>query len=115
MPKHCLEKRFSLLLAICLLVTSFTATAQLNPPIGSSPWGFANPKPTGYSWLDMSFVDNQTGLAVGTNGGLGRTTDSGRTWLAIPFKYTVILSAFFPYALVPCRYFIRLAQPHAKN
>ena len=87
MRKHFLKKRLSLLLTLALFFFSIISNAQLNPPIGTSPWKFANPSPIGYSWTDMSFIDNSIGLAVGTNGGIARTTDSGRNWVGIPFKF----------------------------
>ena len=87
MLKHCLEKWLRLFLASLILLPSFTSQAQTNPPMGSSPWRYANPTPMGYSLTDMSFIDNKTGLAVGVNGGIARTTDSGRNWQAIAYKY----------------------------
>jgi gliding motility-associated-like protein len=64
-----------------------TSWSQLNPAMGSSPWKFANPAPSGHSLLDMSFVDNNVGLAVGANGGILRSTDGGRNWVSIPYKF----------------------------
>ena len=87
MRKHFLKKRLSLLLTLALFFLTTISNAQLNPPIGGSPWKFANPSPIGYSLFDMSFIDNSNGLAVGSNGGITRTTDSGRNWVGIPFKY----------------------------
>src|SRR5688572_7056234 len=88
MSKHCLEKWLRLFFALFFLVPSLASKAQTNPPMGSSPWKFANPTPIGYSFTDMSFIDNRTGLAVGSNGGIMRSTDSGRSWVAIAYKYT---------------------------
>jgi gliding motility-associated-like protein len=72
---------------VVLLLGSIRLVAQLNPPMGSSPWKFANPNPLGYSLLDMSFIDDNNGLAVGASGGIIKTTDGGRNWVGIPFKY----------------------------
>ncbi len=87
MSKHCLEKWLRLFLAFLISLPSLTSRAQTNPPMGSSPWKYANPAPIGYSFTDMSFVDNRNGLAVGTTGGIMKTTDSGRNWQAIAYKY----------------------------
>ena len=38
--------------------------------MGNSPWKYAIPFPIGYSLSDMSFIDNNTGLAVGSNGAI---------------------------------------------
>ncbi len=73
---------------VCLLATIVQVNGQVNnPSMGNSPFKFANPTPMGYSWLDMSFIDNNVGLTVGANGGIGRSTDGGRNWVAIPYKY----------------------------
>ena len=86
MPKHCL-KRFSYLLAVVLFSLLQTTTrAQLNPPLGSSPWKYTNPIPTGFTITDMSFVDNNVGLGIGISGGLIKSTDGGRNWTYIPLK-----------------------------
>lgn len=76
-----------LLILLGFLFTGLNSFAQLNPPMGSSPWSWNNPQPHGHSLLDMSFIDNNTGLAVGTNGGIVRTTDGGANWTALPFKF----------------------------
>ncbi len=87
MQNCCSAKKMNGLLVLLALLGCLTAGAQLNPPMGSSPWGFANPKPTGYSFSDMSFIDDNNGLAVGANGGILKTTDGGRNWVGIPYKY----------------------------
>jgi gliding motility-associated-like protein len=86
MIRLCFYRRTLVALTILVLAT-LQLSAQLNPPMGSSPWGFANPKPIGYSLLDMSFINDNNGLAVGTNGGIIKTTDGGRNWVGIPYKY----------------------------
>jgi gliding motility-associated-like protein len=86
MTRPCLLRK-SIVSITILLLSAVQVSAQLNPPMGSSPWSFANPKPVGYSLSDMSFIDDNTGLAVGANGGILRTTDGGRNWVGIPFKY----------------------------
>jgi photosystem II stability/assembly factor-like uncharacterized protein len=88
MVRHCLEKKLNVVAILILFITTMNANAQVvNPAMGTSPWKFANPTPIGYSLSDMSFIDDNLGLAVGANGGIARTTDGGRNWVAIPFKY----------------------------
>src|SRR5690349_17505327 len=87
MAKLCLRRKISLCAVIFLLINCFSSHAQLNPAMGSSPWKFANPSQYGFAMTDMSFVDNNNGLAVGNNGGLAKTTDGGNTWQYMPFKY----------------------------
>src|SRR5688572_27729888 len=86
MTRLCLLRKTFVAMAV-LLFGSLQLIAQLNPPMGSSPWKFANPHPIGYSLLDMSFIDDNNGLAVGSNGGIVKTTDGGRNWVGVPFKY----------------------------
>jgi gliding motility-associated-like protein len=86
MHKHCLKRKSPLLIGLFFLISSI-AEGQLNPPVGSSPWKFANPTPVGHTWTDMSFINDNVGLAVGANGGIGRTTDGGRNWVSIPYKF----------------------------
>jgi photosystem II stability/assembly factor-like uncharacterized protein len=82
--------------------------AQLNPAVGNSPWKYVVPYQHGFNLNDMSFIDNKTGLAVGNNGAIARTTDSGRNWQYIPFKFinssnTVALAHFSDVQFVtPC-------------
>ncbi len=99
MTKRCLERKMVFLAALFLLFTGIHSYAQLNPAVGSSPWRYANPSPHGYTMQDMSFIDDNTGLAVGTNGGIARTTDGGLSWASLPFKFinssnTVAIASF---------------------
>ncbi|MFN8251830.1 MAG: YCF48-related protein [Ferruginibacter sp.] len=60
--------------------------------MGSSPWKYTNPQPFAHNFSDMSFFDNNNGLAVssgalGVSGAIMRTTDGGITWQAVPYKY----------------------------
>jgi gliding motility-associated-like protein len=87
MAKHLLKKHFSLLPVIILLITSFNAYSQLNPPVGSGLWKYVNPFQHGFNMNDMSFIDDRNGLAVGVNGAIAKTTDSGYTWQYIPYKF----------------------------
>ena len=86
MSKRCFQSMAGFMLSVMLLITSLDSFAQLNPPLGASPWKFANPIHHGFQMMDMSFIDNNTGLAVGF-GGIARTTDAGLNWQYIPFKF----------------------------
>jgi gliding motility-associated-like protein len=88
MVRLCFKKKLTVVAMVCLMLAAVLVNAQVsNPSMGNSPFKFANPTPVGFTWLDMSFIDNNVGLAVGANGGIGRTTDGGRNWVAIPYKY----------------------------
>jgi gliding motility-associated-like protein len=87
MRKHCLKRPLRLLTVLYFLTLSSITHAQVNPPIGSGPLKFASPSPLGLTLNDMSFSDNNIGLAVGVSGEIARTTDGGRNWQAIFYKY----------------------------
>jgi gliding motility-associated-like protein len=93
MVKLCLKRKMWLPGLFLLLLSGFNAGAQItNPAMGSSPWVYANPQPHGFTFSDMSFVDNNNGLAVsagglGSSGAIMRTSDGGRNWQAVTFKY----------------------------
>jgi gliding motility-associated-like protein len=48
--------------------------------IGQNNFKYLNPTPTGITYLDVSFFNNNNGVAVGSNTGISRTTDGGQTW-----------------------------------
>ena len=87
MAKHCLKIQGNLLAVFISLIFSLNANAQLNPAIGAGQFKYINPFQYGFVFNDISFVDNKNGLAVGNNGAIAKTTDSGQTWKYIPFKY----------------------------
>jgi len=93
MVRLCFKKRNNLFLTAILLVITVSLQAQFsNPPMGESPWKYVNPNTFGYTFSDMSFVDDNNGLAVsggalGSSGAIMRTTDGGRNWQAVTFKY----------------------------
>ncbi|RYE00522.1 MAG: hypothetical protein EOP50_03640, partial [Sphingobacteriales bacterium] len=62
--------------------------ATLWAQVGQSKWKWVSPTPIGFSPNDVSYVDNNLGLAVGSAGGIGRTTDAGQTWAYGTFLYT---------------------------
>lgn len=87
MLRNCFSKIFSLLAVGALLLTATQTAAQLNPAIGSSQWKYKTPSQYGFVMNDMSFVDNNNGLAVGNNGAIAKTTDGGYNWQYIAYKY----------------------------
>ncbi|MEQ1676141.1 MAG: YCF48-related protein, partial [Chitinophagaceae bacterium] len=87
MVRNCLKKMYALLVVFALLITGTNISAQLNPPLGASDWKYVTPFQYGYVMNDMSFIDNNTGLAVGNNGAIAKTTDGGYNWQYLSFKY----------------------------
>ncbi len=93
MKRNCfLPGPISRIVIICLMFSQGLTAQVTNPPMGSSPWKYTNPQPFAYPFTDMSFIDNNNGLAVsagalGVSGAIMRTTDGGRNWQAVPYKY----------------------------
>jgi photosystem II stability/assembly factor-like uncharacterized protein len=88
MVTHCLKNKICISVLFFLLMASTVTRGQLNPAMGSSLWKYVNPFQYGFVMNDMSFVDNNNGLAVGNSGAIAKTTDGGFTWQYLPFKYT---------------------------
>jgi gliding motility-associated-like protein len=61
---------------IFFLTTSLISSAQ----VGQNNFKYKNPKPLGTTWLDVSFFDNNNGIAVGNASTIARTTDGGANW-----------------------------------
>ena len=53
----------------------------------TSNWKFSNPKQFGFSLSDVDYIDNNTAIAVGSDGGIAKTTDGGRNWTYGAFTY----------------------------
>jgi hypothetical protein len=94
MVKLCLKRKLSVVGVVLLLLIGSSSVAQItNPAMGNAPFRWVHPITTqGLSFSDMSFIDNNTGLAVSsgtfTFGGIMRTTDGGRNWQYVTFKFT---------------------------
>lgn len=79
MNKHCSGKfqYYLLLLVISISSTiSFAQTSKFN----KTDWKFSNPQQFGFTVLDVDFFDNSNALAVGSDGGIAKTTDGGLNW-----------------------------------
>ena len=50
-------------------------------------WRFSNPKQFGFTVLDLDYVDNNNVIAVGSDGGIAKSTDGGTNWAYGPFTY----------------------------
>ncbi|MFM2337312.1 MAG: hypothetical protein RL115_505 [Bacteroidota bacterium] len=78
MNKHCYAKLPTHFLAFLFFLTTTTAIGQ--GFYNTTNWRFSNPKQFGFTLLDLDFVDNNRGIAVGANGGIAYTTDGGTKW-----------------------------------
>ena len=86
MIKHCLRRGHYHLVVILLLFISQSLLAQVNYTM--SKWRYSDPKPLGFTVLDVKFYDNNFGIAVGGNGGIARTFNGGAKWEYGTFTYT---------------------------
>lgn len=65
---------------------------------GGESWSEQNPGFSNPIWSDIHFVDENTGVAVGSSGALIRTTDGGSTWSepTTPALSTWMKGVYFP-------------------
>jgi gliding motility-associated-like protein len=50
-------------------------------------WRFSNPRPFGFTVLDVDYIDNNNVIAVGSDGGIAKSTDGGSTWTYGAFTF----------------------------
>lgn len=75
MNKMVIAKWYGLLLV--LLCISITALSQ---GYDTTKFRFSNPKPLGFTIMDIDFADNNNVMAVGSDGGVAISRDAGATW-----------------------------------
>jgi len=72
-------------IVIFLLLLNVSAHAQ---GFNATSWRFSNPKQFGFSVLDVDYFDNNNVIAVGSDGGIAKSTDGGRNWTYGIFTYS---------------------------
>lgn len=85
MKKSCYGKMYYYLLVILISFSSLLATGQSN--YNTTNWRFNNPRQFGFTPVDVDYLDNSMALAVGSDGGIARTTDGGSNWTYGPFTF----------------------------
>lgn len=75
----------ALLMGLALLASSHSYGQSL---YDTTMWRFSNPKPFGFAILDLDFIDDNRVIAVGSDGGIARSLDGGKTWTYGAFTYT---------------------------
>jgi gliding motility-associated-like protein len=74
---------------LALIMLSLVSTSAMSQSdYRTDKWRFSDPKPFGFTVLDLQFFDNNLGIAVGNNGGIARTTNGGAKWSYGPFTFT---------------------------
>ncbi len=69
-------------LLFTLLLTQIFSAQSVSPSAIPGGWIWQNPLPWGNSIIGVSFVSEDIGTVVGTNGTILRTTDGGESWIA---------------------------------
>lgn len=85
MKKRCFGKLWNYLAVIAISFMSLLAAGQSN--YNTTNWRFSNPQQFGITPFDVDFFDNNNALAVGSDGGIMKTTDGGRNWTYGPFTF----------------------------
>lgn len=78
MNKNCFRKMQHYLPIILFSFSSVMGFGQGN--FNTTDWRFSNPKQFGFTVLDVDFFDNNNAIAVGSDGGIAKTTDGGSNW-----------------------------------
>lgn len=71
--------------AILLLLSPAVSSGQ--GFYNTTNWKFSNPRQFGFSVLDLNFYDNNNVIAVGSDGGIAKSTDGGSNWTYGPFTF----------------------------
>jgi len=77
MNKNCLRKMHYCLAIILFFFISTSTRAQ---GFNTTDWRFSNPKQFGFTLQDVDYFDNNLVIAVGTDGGIAKSTDGGANW-----------------------------------
>ena len=77
MPRYAWRR--ALIALVCLSWFSEVAVAQQSL-FDTKNWRFMNPTLMGFTFFDVDFVDNSQVFAVGSEGGIAKSTDGGSTW-----------------------------------
>jgi len=73
---------------LILILLSLSSTVSFGQGFyNTTNWKFSNPKPFGFTVLDVDFFDNSNVIAVGSDGGIGKSADGGSTWAYGAFTF----------------------------
>lgn len=75
-----------------LVLFLITSSAVFSQGYNTTNWKFSNPKQFGFTVLDVDYFDNNNAIAVGSNGGIAKTTDGGRNWTYGVFTFLTTAS-----------------------
>ncbi len=93
MNKHC-NGKFKYYLLLILVSFSSTISFAQTSKFNTTDWKFSNPQQFGITILDVDFFDNNNAIAVGSDGGIAKTTDGGLNWTYGVFTFTNPVTGF---------------------
>lgn len=83
-----MRQKFTLYLIMIFIMVGISTEAQVGTgAFNTQKWRFSDPKQFGFTVLDVHFLNNNFGIAVGGNGGIAITNDGGAKWQYGPFTY----------------------------
>ncbi len=86
MTKNCFVSKCAYLLFIMICVSGIAKGQQ--GQYNTANWRFSNPRPFGFTVLDVDYFDNTNVIAVGSDGGIAKSTDGGLNWKYGVFTFT---------------------------
>ncbi len=86
MKKSCFGKVLRYLPVILFFLSSLLASGQQSF-YDVRNWRYSNPRQFGFTVIDIDFVNDTRGVAVGANGGIAYTNDGGTTWNYANFSF----------------------------
>ena len=86
-------RMFHLFFALCAILVSTFASAQ--GTYDTNKWRFSNPKPFGFTVIDVEFLDDNNILGVGSDGGIARSEDGGKSWSYGAFTFPSAAGSIF--------------------
>jgi len=87
MNKHYCTGKLQYYFFLILLSFSSTIAFAQTSKFNSTDWKFSNPQQFGFTLQDVDYFDNNNVLAVGSDGGIARSTDGGTNWTYGVFTY----------------------------
>ena len=109
MNKH-YNRKFQFFLFVLILAAS-SSFGQVG--FNTRDWKFSNPQQFGFTVLDVDYFDNNNAIAVGSDGGIAKTTDGGSNWTYGVFTFINPTNGFITKGLFNDVHFITATIAYA--